>query len=355
MKIYDENKFKSTYRGKEVALYTLKNAKGMVVQISNFGAKVISVFAPDRSGVFTDVVQGYDTIEEYFKGMPYFGAICGRFANRIKDASFTIDGVEYNLPVNNGPNSLHGGPNGFNDQVFEVSEGVEEVHGGASVTMRYVSADGEEGYPGKVDFSIIYTLTEDNELVLHYLATTDKPTHVNICSHSFFNLAGNESDEIGSHELMVNAKQFTPYDATNIPTGEFWDVKDTPMDFIEPHLIGERIDADDEQMKFGVGYDHNWVLDKPINELGLAAVYSEPKSGRAIEVYTTQPGIQIYTANYHDGTDKGKGGLAYKKRSAICLEAQGYPDSPNKPQFPSTLLQPGTEYNHTCVYKFVIK
>ncbi len=355
MKILEQSKFQGTFKGKAVDLYTLKNNKGMVVQISNFGAKVISIYAPDRNGNFEDVVQGFDSIDEYFTGMPYFGAICGRYANRIKGAKFSIDEVEYSLPVNNGPNSLHGGPEGFNNQVFEVEEGVVEAHGGASVTMKYISADGEEGYPGKFDFSVTYTLTEDNELVLHYVGTTDKPTHVNICSHSFFNLAGIKSQEVGSHELMINAKQFTPYDETNIPTGEIRDVKDTPMDFLEPHLIGERIDADDEQLQFGIGYDHNWILDKPLNELGLAVVYSEPKSGRSLEVYTTQPGIQVYTANYHDGTEVGKQGVAYQKRSAICLEAQSYPNSPNQPEFPSTLLMPGNEYNHTCVYKFVVK
>ncbi|WP_075602451.1 aldose epimerase family protein [Saccharicrinis aurantiacus] len=356
MKVIDQDSFKGTYKGKEVALFTLKNKGGMVAQVTNFGAKIVSVLAADRDGNYADVVQGYETIEEWFKGMPYFGAVCGRFANRIKDGKFTIDGVDYQLPINNGTNSLHGGPNGFNDQVFDVEGGVVEANGGASVKMSYVSVDGEEGYPGTVKFSITYTLTEENELVLDYYATTDKTTHVNICSHSFFNLEGVESGStVTSHELMINAKEFTPYDDTCAPTGEIRAVKDTPMDFTETHVIGDRIDADYEQLQIGVGYDHNWILDKGAGELGLAAVYSEPKSGRGIEVYTTQPGIQVYTANWHDGSDVGKGGVAYQKRSAICLETQGFPNSPNKENFPSSILKPGEEYKESCVYKFVTK
>ena len=293
---------------------------------------------------------GFDTIDEWLNGFPYFGAICGRFANRIANGKFTIDRQEYQLPINNGPNSLHGGPEGFNNQVFDV-----ESSSNTSVKLSYRSADGEEGYPGNLDFSVTYTLNDKNELVLDYHGTTDKATHVNICSHGFFNLAGCENSDITGHTLMVNSKEFTPVNDVQVPTGEIKPVVGTPLDFIEPHVIGERIDDDMDQLKYGAGYDHNWIIDKAADELGLAAVYSEPRSGRVLEVFTTQPGIQVYTANWHDGSEIGKGGVAYTKRSAICLEAQNHPDSPNQPNFPSTLVRPGEEYKHTCIYKFSTK
>ena len=354
MKIINQQNFSGIYKGKEISLFTLSNSNGMVVQLTNFGAKIASVIVPDRDGNFTDVVQGYETIEEWLKGMPYFGAVCGRYANRIAKGKFTIDGVDYKLPINNGPNSLHGGPEGFNNQVFDA-EAIVEEDGKSSIKMNYKSADGEEGYPGNFDFSITYSLTDNNELILDYKGATDKSTHVNICSHSFFNLAGCENNDITGHMMMINSSKFTPVNEDLIPTGEFKPVEGTPMDFRQSNVIGERIDDDFDQLKYGVGYDHNWILDKPLNELGLAGVYTEPKSGRVLEVFTTQPGMQFYTANWHDGSDVGKGNTAYTKRSALCLETQNYPDSPNQTNFPSTLLKPSEEYKHTCIYKFSTK
>ena len=354
MKIIDPEQFKAIFKGKEVALYTLKNRNGMVVQITNFGAKIVSIYVPDKTGVFADVLQGFDTIEEWLTGFPYFGAICGRYANRIAKGKFTIDGIEYKLPVNNGPNSLHGGPEGFNNQVFDA-EKIITGSGKSSIKMNYKSVDGEEGYPGNFDFSVTYTLTAYNELILEYLGTTDKATHVNICSHGFFNLAGCDKTDITGHTMMINAKEFTPVNNVQVPTGEIKSVDDTPMDFREAHVIGDHIDDETDQMKYGAGYDHNWVIDKPLGKLGLAAVYSEPNSGRVMEVFTTQPGIQFYTTNWHTGSDVGKGGVAYCKRSSLCLEAQHYPDSPNKPHFPSTLLKPGEKYKESCIYKFSTK
>jgi aldose 1-epimerase len=350
MKIIDEQSFKGTFKGKNIALYTLKNKNGVVAQITNFGAKIVSIYAPDRDGEFKDVLQGFDTIDEWLNGFPYFGAICGRYANRIANGKFSIDGVEYSLPINNGPNSLHGGPEGFNNQVFDVVSSSK-----SSVKLNYASVDGEEGYPGNLNFSVTYTLTENNELILDYYATTDKATHVNICSHGFFNLAGCDDGDITGHTMMINAKEFTPVNDVQIPTGDILPVAGTPMDFMKAHIIGDRIDDDTDQLKYGAGYDHNWVINKPAGELGLAAVYSEPKSGRIMEVFTTQPGIQFYSANWFDGSDVGKDGTAYTKRSAVCLEAQHYPDAPNQPQFPSTLLKPGEEYKETCIYKFSTK
>lgn len=350
MKIIDQESFKGTYKGKEVALFTLKNSNGMIAQITNFGAKIVSIFVPDRNGNFADVLQGFDTIDEWLTGFPYFGAICGRYANRIANGKFIIDGEEYHLPINNGPNSLHGGPEGFNNQVFDVVTSDSN-----SVTLKYKSVDGEEGYPGNLNFSITYTLTNDNELILDYFGTTDTATHVNICSHGFFNLAGCDNNDITGHTMMINSKEYTPVNEVQIPTGEILPVAGTPMDFRENQVIGDHIDDDTDQLKYGAGYDHNWIIDKPLGKLGLAAVYAEPNSGRVMEVFTTQPGIQFYSANWHDGSDVGKGGVPYTKRSAVCLEAQNYPDSPNQSHFPSTLLKPGEEYEESCIYKFSTK
>jgi aldose 1-epimerase len=355
MKIINEDSFKSTHKGKPTALYTLKNRNGMVAQITNFGAKIVSIFIPDHNGNFADIVLGYESIEEYIKGNPYFGAICGRYANRIANGKFVIDGITYQLPVNNGPNSLHGGPEGFNNQVFDA-KGVISTPNGDQIVMVYISKDGEMGYPGTLTLKVTYSVTNSNELRLDYEATTDKATHVNICSHSFFNLAGEGNGDILNHELTINADKFTPVNDVLIPNGELKTVKGTPMDFRKPEIIGKRIDDNFDQLAFGKGYDHNWVINKKKpGELTLAAVCYEPLSGRVMEVHTTQPGTQLYTGNWLDGSDKGKGGKTYGMRSALCLETQNYPDSPNKPGFPSTLLSPGEIYKHTCLHKFSVK
>jgi len=355
MKIINEDAFKGTHKGKPTALYTLKNKNGMVVQITNFGAKIVSIYVPDHDGNFADIVLGYESIKEYIDGNPYFGAICGRYANRIANGKFVIDGVTYQLPVNNGPNSLHGGPEGFNNQVFDA-KGVISTPNGEQVEMLYISKDGEMGYPGTLTLKVTYSVTNNNELRLDYEATTDETTHVNICSHSFFNLAGEGNGDILKHELTINADKFTPVSDVLIPTGELKAVEGTPMDFRKPEIIGKRIDANFDQLAYGKGYDHNWVINrKKPGELTLAAVCYDPKSNRMMEVHTTQPGIQLYTGNWLDGSDKGKGGKSYGMRSALCLETQNYPDSPNKPGFPSTLLRPGEIYKHTCLHKFSIK
>jgi aldose 1-epimerase len=355
MKIINEDAFKGTHKGKPTALYTLKNRNGMVVQITNFGAKIVSIYVPDRNGTFADIVLGYESIEEYIKGNPYFGAICGRYANRIANGKFVIDGVTYQLPVNNGPNSLHGGPEGFNNQVFDT-RGVVSTPIGEQVEMIYTSKDGEMGYPGTLTLKVIYSVTNSNELRLDYEATTDKATHVNICSHSFFNLAGEGNGDILKHELTINADKFTPVSEVLIPTGELKAVDGTPMDFRKPEIIGKRIDYNFDQLAYGKGYDHNWVINRNRpGELTLAAVCCDPKSNRIMEVHTTQPGIQLYTGNWLYGSDIGKGGKSYGMRSALSLETQNYPDSPNKPGFPSTLLRPGEVYKQTCLHKFSTK
>jgi aldose 1-epimerase len=355
MAIIAESAFKGQLGGKTTALYTLRNSHGLVAQVTNLGSKIVSIFVPDREGNFADIVLGYETIEGYIKGNPYFGAICGRYANRIANGKFIIDGKIYRLPINNGPNSLHGGPEGFNNQVFDA-RGVVKTKEGEAVEMVYLSKDGEMGYPGTLILKVTYTLTDSNELRLDFEANTDKVTHINICSHSYFNLAGEGNGDILSHELRINGDTFTPVNDTLIPTGELRAVAGTPMDFTNPTIIGKRIDDNFDQLGYGKGYDHNWVLNKKkTGELSLAAVFTEPKSGRIMEVHTTQPGIQLYTGNWLDGSDKGKGGKAYGMRSALCLETQNFPDSPNRPEFPSTLLRPGEIYKHSCVYKFYVK
>jgi aldose 1-epimerase len=355
VKIISENAFKGTHKGKQTALYTLRNKNGMVVQITNFGAKIVSIFVPDSKGNFADIVLGYESIEEYIKGNPYFGAICGRYANRIANGKFVIDGITYQLPVNNGPNSLHGGPEGFNNQVFDV-RGIISTSEGEKVEMVYISKDGEMGYPGTVAFKVTYSVTNNNELRLDYEATTDKATHVNIASHSFFNLSGEGNGDILNHELTLNADKFTPCSDVLIPTGELKAVEGTPMDFRKSETIGKRINDNFDQLSYGKGYDHNWVINrKKPGELTLAAICYDPKSKRIMEVHTTQPGVQLYTGNWLDGSNKGKGGKSYNMRSALCLETQNFPDSPNKPGFPSTLLRPGEVYNHTCLHKFSVK
>jgi len=350
MNIIKEDSFKGTHNGKPTALYTLKNKKGFVAQVTNFGAIIVSIYAPDRKGNFADVVQGYDSIDEYINGnSPYMGAVCGRCANRIGKGKFVLENKEYNLAVNNGPNHLHGGTTGFSKVVWDVTS-----FSPSKVVMEYLSKDGEEGYPGNLKVTVTYTLTDDNELILDYLATTDKTTVVNFASHSYFNLAGEGSGDILSQELMINALYYTPVDETSVPTGEIRSVKGTPMDFTQPRKIGSRIDMGDDQLRYGAGYDHNWVLKNRTGDLGLAAVAYDLESGRMMEVSTTQPGVQLYTANWIDG-EKGKGGKLYGKRWAFCLETQHFADAVNKPHFPSTILHPGEIYKHSCVHKFSVK
>jgi aldose 1-epimerase len=350
MNLIKEELFRSVHRGKPVELYTLKNKNGLAVQVTNFGAKIVSLYVNDKMGKFVDIVLGYDSIEGYITGNPYFGAICGRYANRIAKGRFTINGTEYRLPLNNGSSSLHGGPDGFNNQVFDA-----KPLNSQSVAMTYQSCDGEMGYPGNLSLKITYSLNDQNELNISYNATTDKPTHINICSHSFFNLAGEGNGKILDHELTINASRFTPVTDQMIPTGELNPVTNTPMDFMKPFKIGERIADNFEQLEIGKGYDHNWVLSKDSGVLSLAAICYEPISGRVMKVYTTQPGLQLYTGNWLDGSDIGKDGKTYGMRSALCLETQHFPDSPNQPLFPSTLLKPGEVYKESCIYKFTTR
>jgi aldose 1-epimerase len=341
--------FGTTADGTAVDLYTLTNAKGVEARITNYGGIVVSLKIPDRNGVKADVVHGFDSVSGY-KDSPYFGALIGRYGNRIAKGKFTLDGKEYTLAINNPPNALHGGVKGFDKVVWTARPFQGKL--GPSLELHYVAKDGEEGYPGKLEVTAVYTLTEDNSLRLEYTAKTDKPTVVNLTQHTYFNLAG--GGDILGHEVMIDADKFTPVDSTLIPTGELRPVKGTPMDFTRPVAIGARINQDDEQLKFGKGYDHNWVLNKPAGQLAVIARVVEPKSGRVLEVLSTEPGLQFYTGNFLDGKLQGKGRV-YPFRSGFCMEPQHFPDTPNKPSFPSVVLRPGQVYTHTMVYRFTTK
>lgn len=348
--ILKESSFKTEHRGKDVSLYTLKNKNRVVVQVTNYGAIIVSIYTPDKNGNLADIVQGYDNISSYINGNdPYMGAICGRCANRIAGGKFSLNGKDYTLAVNNGPNHLHGGIRGFDKQVWTVLNQSQN-----QIDLEYLSKDEEEGYPGNLIVRVSYTLTDDNELKIEYSATTDKATVVNLTSHSYFNLKGEGSGDVLNQQLMINAKYFTPNDQNSVPTGEIHKVEGTPMDFTSLRSIGESIDEDYEQLHFGSGYDHNWVLDHPYNELGLAALAHDPVSGRTMEVLTTQPGLQLYTANWVKG-EKGKGGSKYHERWAFCLETQHFVDAINKPHFPSVILEPNKEYNQSTVHRFFIR
>jgi aldose 1-epimerase len=350
MNIIKESAFKSAHQGKPTALYTLKNKNGLIAQITNYGAIIVSIYVPDRDGILADIVQGYDTIDEYVNGNgPFMGAVCGRCANRIDKGKFALGNKSFSLAVNNGPNHLHGGINGFSKMVWDFIKSTPN-----SVILQHVSPNGEEGYPGNLKVEVTYTLTDENELRLDFHAITDAITLVNLAGHSYFNLAGEGSGDILNQELMINGAFFTPTDETNIPTGEILSVKDTPMNFTRPKKIGKDIDQEDEQLKFGAGYDHNWVLNNRPGALGLAAVAHDTVSGRIMEVYTTQPGLQFYSANWPDD-QKGKGDKQYGKRWSFALETQHFPDSINKAHFPSVILNPGEAYNHSCVYKFLTR
>ncbi len=341
-----------TANGREVFLYTLRGERGMEARITNFGAILVSLVVPDRAGRGGDVVLGFDSLDSYVKENPFFGATIGRFGNRIGKGTFVLDGTRYQLPLNNGPNHLHGGPRGFYKQVWDVDE--EASTPGKSLALTYTSADGEEGYPGSLSVHVVYSVTDSNELVINYLATTDKPTVVNLTHHSYFNLAGSRESDILGHVLYIQADRFTPVDSTLIPTGELMPVAGTAFDFTTPRPIGERIAWPDQQLVYGRGYDHNFVLNEPTGTLRLAARVSEPVSGRRMDVWTTEPGLQFYSGNFLDGSNIGKGRVAYPYRSGFCLETQHFPDSPNKPHFPSTVLRPGETYASTTIYRLSV-
>jgi aldose 1-epimerase len=337
-------------QGQTVVLYTLRNSAGVEVLVTNFGGIIVSLKTPDRDGEFSDIVLGFDSLAPYVAGTPYFGAIIGRYGNRIARATFTLDGTTHTLAKNDGPNHLHGGVRGFDKVVWSGESFKRENERG--VILRYTSPDGEEGYPGTLQAAVTYTLTDANELIVDYLATTDKPTPVNLTQHSYFNLAGEGNGDILDHQLMIAANGYTPIDTTLIPTGEIAPVETTPFDFRTPTAIGARINANHPQLRNGRGYDHNFVLNREGMGLELAARVVEPASGRTLEIRTTEPGIQFYSGNFLDGTITGKAGHVYAHRTGFCLETQHYPNSPNQPEFPSTILRPGQEYRTRTVFTF---
>ncbi len=343
--------FGKTPDGQPVDLFVLTNKGGAEASITNYGGAVVSLRVPDRNGRLADVVLGYDALDGYVNDKAYFGAIVGRYGNRIAHAQFVLDGKTYALAKNNGDNSLHGGIKGFNKAVWTAK--TFSARDGQSVELFYLSKDGEEGFPGNLKVTVTYTLTDANALRIEYSATADKKTVVNLTNHSYFNLAGQGSGDILGHLLTIQADQFTPVDSGLIPTGELRDVMGTPFDFHKPTAIGARINHDDEQLKLGGGYDHNFVLRMPMDHGEyLAARVLEPASGRVLEVWTTEPGVQFYTGNFLDGKTPGKSGHTYPRRNAFCLETQHFPDSPNQPKFPSVVLNPGERYHTVTTYKF---
>ncbi len=333
--------------GRQVDIYTLTNANGMKVRLTNYGAITVGVEAPDRDGKLTDVTLGYDTLEGWLGSTSYFGATVGRYGNRIAKGKFTLDGKTYTLATNNGENHLHGGVKGFDKVLWEAEP--LKTDNAVGVTFTYLSKDGEEGYPGNLNVTAVYSLTNDNEFKAEFSARTDKPTVVNVVHHSYWNLAGPAAGDILGHMLMLNADKYTPVDEGLIPTGELKPVKGTPMDFTRPTAIGARI------ARVKGGYDHNFVLRRQEGKWALAVRVVEPKSGRVMEIYSNQPGVQFYSGNFLDGTVKGKGGVAYKKHYGFCLETQHYPNSPNQKNFPSVVLRPGQIYKHTMVHKFSVE
>ena len=342
------NDFNAEVDGKKVSLYTLKNGF-LTMQVTNYGGRVVSLWMPDNKGSYEDIVLGYDNIDRYInnKGERYLGATVGRYANRIGHGAFTIDGKKYELYKNDNGNTLHGGEFGVDRVVWDVNS-VNDT----SIVLHVVLPDGMDGFPGNLDITMTYTLTKDNEFRVDYLATTDAPTVCNLSHHSFFNLKGEGNGTILDHELMINGKLITVIDEKLIPTGNFIPVKDTPMDFMESKAIGRDIDKYHPQMENGGGYDFNWVLNKPIGQMGLAAKVYEPASGRTMEVYTDQMGMQFYSGNFFDGETTGKYGKPLRKHESFALETQMFPDAPNQPNFPNAVLRPGEEYHHTCIYRF---
>jgi aldose 1-epimerase len=345
-------RFGATADGTAVDEFTLRNAAGVEVRAINYGGIVTSLKVPDRSGAMGDIVLGFDSLDSYVKDHPFFGAIVGRYGNRIGRARFTLDGRSYPLAANNGPNHLHGGVRGFDKHVWRAEAMPGRANG---VIFSRTSPDGEEGYPGTLTVRVSYELTDRNELVVDYHATTDKATPVNLTQHSYFNLAGEGAGDILQHVLTINADRYTPVDGTLIPTGELAPVKGTPFDFTTATAIGARIGNNDPQLKNGQGYDHNWALNRTGDGLSPAARVVEPTRGRTLEVSTTEPGMQFYTGNFLDGKLTGKSGRAYSRRSGFCLETQHFPDSPNQPNFPSTILKPGDEYRSRTVFTFGVE
>jgi aldose 1-epimerase len=344
--------FGKTADGTPVEIYTLRNCHGMEARIITYGGIVVSLNVPDKNGKFGDVVLGYDNLDGYLANNPFFGALVGRYGNRIAKGKFTLDGKEYTLAQNNAPNNLHGGPIGFDKKVWKVAR-ADAGPRGPQLELTCLSKDGDQGFPGNLKVTATYSLTADNGLRLDYTATTDKATLCNLTQHSYFNLAG--KGDVLNHLVFINSDKFTPVDNTLIPTGELKPVAGTPFDFRTATAVGARINADDEQIKFGSGYDHNWVVNKPLGKLGLVARVTEPTTGRAMEVWSTEPGVQFYTGNFLDGSITGKGGWVYQRRNGLCFEPQHYPDSPNHPQFPSAELKPGETYHNTIIYKFSVQ
>lgn len=339
--------------GEQIDLYTLRNADGVTTSITNYGGRVVTLKTPDRQGRFEDIVLGFDNLDGYLAKNPYFGALIGRYANRIANGEFTIGKTSYYLARNDGPNSLHGGIKGFDKVVWKAK--TAEVDDGSAIELTYLSPDGEENYPGNLNVTVRYTLTDKNELKIDYHATTDKETILNLTNHSYFNLAGQAAGSVLNHLAMINADEFTPVNEHLIPTGERRRVAGTPFDFRKLEPIGKHIDEPDQQLKYGIGFDHNYILNRSHAALVPAARVTEPSTGRTIEVATTEPGIQFYTGNHLDGSVRGKGGAVYGFRSGFCLETQHFPDAPHHPDFPSTELKPGQEYRASTVFTFSIE
>jgi len=350
--LLDKSAFEKEVDGKPVSLYTLDSGNGLIVQVTNFGLRVVSIWTPDKDGKYADVAVGFESIDRYInnKGERFMGPVVGRYANRIAKGQFELDGVQYQLPINNNGQSLHGGLKGLDMRVWNVDKVA-----GKSIDFSYVSPDGEEGYPGTLTIHVNYSVTDNNEFKITYKATTDKPTFVNLSNHAFFNLKGEAAGTITDHILTIKANQITPIDSVLIPTGELLTLENTPFDFRQPTAIGDRIKVKDKQLTYGMGYDHNWVLNKSGDGVELIASLYEPISGRMMEIFTDQPGLQFYSGNFFNGKINGKYGKPINYREALALETQKFPDSPNHSDFPSTRLNPGEEYSHTCIYKFSVK
>ncbi|MDR3245327.1 MAG: galactose mutarotase [Prevotellaceae bacterium] len=350
--LLDKSAFETTVGGKKTSLYTLKSNNGVTIQVTNFGARVVSIWTPDKNGDYEDISIGYENIDRYVhnNGERFLGCVVGRYANRIAKGQFEIDGISYQLPLNNNGQTLHGGLIGVDMVAWDVEEASDQ-----EIKFSYTAKDGDDGFPGNLKINMIYSLSPENEFRIDYKAVTDKPTVVNLSNHSFFNLKGEGNGTITDHVLTLNASATTPVDSVLIPTGEIAPVDGSPFDFRKATVIGARIDNDDQQLKNGMGYDHNWVLDNKTGKVALAATVYEPASGRVLEVYTDQPAIQFYSGNFFDGKVNGKSGKPISYRESLALETQKFPDSPNHQNFPSTRLNPGETYTHTCVYKFSVK